>query len=131
VYAADAQVSQSSGSGSTQRTVASVVGGVGLVAVAGGIVFGLKAKSKADGLADICPTGTGCTSDDLARYASERDQSVTARTLSIVGFGIGGAALAAGAALYFTAPNGTSKSSQIGVWTDGHGSAGFRLEGAW
>jgi hypothetical protein len=130
-FGGEAQVSESSGRGSTQRTAALVVGGVGLVAVAGGIVFGLRAKSKADGLAGICPAGSGCTQGEVDAYASQRDESVTARTLSIVGFGIGGAALAAGAALYLTAPNGAPKSSQVGVWTDGHGLAGLRLEGAW
>ncbi len=95
-------------------------------------MFGLKAKSKADGLADICPAGAACSQGDIDAYASQRDQSVTARTLSVGGFAVGGAALAAGAVLFFTAPdNSATKSNQIGVWTDGRGSAGLRLGGAW
>jgi len=87
--------------GRTQRTVGLVLGGVGLVGLGVGSVFGLIAIDKnnqaiAAGCdVDSCPPGDG---PDLTSAALD------SATLSTVFFIAGGAILATGAVVYFTAP---------------------------
>jgi hypothetical protein len=87
--------------GRTQRTVGLVLGGVGLVGLGLGTVFGLVAidennQAIAAGCAGAtCPPGSGATLSDAA---------LDHATLSTVFFIAGGAILATGAVLYFTAP---------------------------
>jgi hypothetical protein len=88
---------------STQRTVALVVGGVGVVGLGVGSVFGLMAQSKNDEARtpENCPTETRCHSAGKALL----DDASSAATISTIAFAAGGAALAAGVVLFVTAPS--------------------------
>lgn len=103
----------------TQRTLALVSGGVGVVGVALGTVFGLKAKSKHDEAASHCD-GSVCrdqTGVDL------KSQARSAGNISTVGFIVGGVGLAAGATLWFTAG---PKHTEVGLTP-----SGVSVRGVW
>jgi|WetSurMetagenome_2_1015567.scaffolds.fasta_scaffold531645_1 hypothetical protein len=87
-----------------QKTAGYIVGGVGVVGVALGTVFGLRVESKNNTSNSICPTGQLCSPQDQDRYHSAVSDAKSARTLSFVSFGVGGAALATGIVLVVTAP---------------------------
>jgi len=84
----------------TQRVLALVAGGVGLAGIGVGTVFGLKSKSLHDDAERYC-NGADCTDP---RGVSAGNDAYSAGTLSTVFFAVGGAALAGGAMLWFTAP---------------------------
>jgi hypothetical protein len=92
----------SSGGGSTQRTVAWVTLGAGVVGVAVGSIFGLEAKSNNDQALQPqnCRTSAFCTQKGLTLTSDAKDDA----TASTIAFVIGGAALATGAVLWLTAP---------------------------
>jgi hypothetical protein len=97
--------------GSTQRTIGLVLGGVGVVGVAVGAVFGLQAGSKWDDAKAKCddyPYECGPDGVELA------DDAKSSATISTIGFIAGGALLAGGAALFFTAGSG-DKAVAVGV----------------
>jgi hypothetical protein len=87
--------------GATQRIAGGILGGIGVVGLAVGIYTGLEAKSVyGDALAQcgggtICPSGQGIAT---------RDQATSWATASTIAFIGGGAALAGGLVLFFTAP---------------------------
>jgi hypothetical protein len=87
-----------------QKTAGYIVGGVGVVGIALGTVFGLRVESKNNHSNSICPTGQLCSPQDQDRYHSSVSDAKSARTLSFVSFGVGGAALATGIILVVTAP---------------------------
>jgi hypothetical protein len=123
--------------GTGQRAAALVLGGLGIGGLALGAVFGAQAIAK-DGEAD-----ENCRPDD-ATLCTQRgldlaDDAGTAATVSSIAFLAGGAALAGGAVLYFTAPRGTP--STVGTrrtpaaWLRvapavGPGAGGVRASGA-
>ena len=113
--------------GSTQRTLGIVAGGVGVVGVGLGVVFGLSAKSKLDdsNAGGHCLPNNHC--DALGVQA--RSDSKDAATLSTVAFVVGAAALGAGAFLYFTAPKGSQKAGFQIAPAIGGGTAGVDLVG--
>jgi hypothetical protein len=87
--------------GSTRRWLGVGVGGVGVVGVALGAVFGLRAKSKLNQSNDgPCDASDTCDAGGLAL----RHDASGAATLSTVFFAVGGVALAGGVVLYLTAP---------------------------
>lgn len=88
--------------GTTQRTIAVVAGGVGVVGVVIGAVFGLRSSSKHDAADRLCggPAPVDCPQEGVDAGSAAR----SAGTVSTVGFILGGAGLAAGAILWFTAP---------------------------
>jgi hypothetical protein len=86
--------------GGTQRLLAWVAGGVGVVGVGVGAAFGLLASSKWSQAKNDC--GTGCASASPAQ--SERSTAEGEATVSTVAFAVGGATLAAGVVLLLTAP---------------------------
>jgi hypothetical protein len=88
----------------TQKTVAVVAAGVGVVGVALGTVFFVQYNSKNSDAKDVCPSGTDCEPGSAALHASLVDDAKSARTLTYVGWGVGAGALIGAAALYFTAP---------------------------
>jgi hypothetical protein len=111
--------------GSGQRIVGFVVGGVGLVALGVGAVFGVKAISGANDVKNACPTADTCKAGALDTARSDYDGAKTAATLSTVLVPVGAVALAAGAVLILTAPKG-------GVYVTpevGKGSAGIGMRG--
>jgi hypothetical protein len=82
---------------STQRIIALVAGGVGVVGVGFGSYFGVRAMSKKKTAEDACP-GT-CTDDHGVELWS---QAKTAGNISTVAFIVGGVGLAAGITLWVT-----------------------------
>lgn len=86
--------------GSTQRTLAYVATGIGVVGVAIGSVYGLKAISKNSESRDQCSTATLCNQKGL----DLRNEAFDAATFSTVGFGIGTVGLVASVILWVTAP---------------------------
>ena len=104
---APANASQSaapSGGLGTQRTVALVAAGVGVVGVVVGTIFGVKSKSEHDEAEKYCD-GNRCTD---ARGVSAGNSAYSAGTVSTVAMIIGGVALAAGVTLWLTAPKAPS-----------------------
>jgi hypothetical protein len=88
--------------GGTQRTLGLVVGGVGIAGIGASLVLGALAKGQYDDAEcpnDICSPAAG----------AERDGAWTKATISSIAFGVGAAALAGGAVLFFTAPSGDEK----------------------
>lgn len=121
-------LSDQSHSGLGQRTWAYVIGGVGLAATAAGTYFGLRVLSKNNEIDALCPTKP-CPTQDLVAYDNARQDARSARTLAIVGFGVGGAALATATVLFFTAPKNKPSAWQM-TPTLALGSLGAQLQGA-
>jgi len=103
--------SDSTGDGSTQRILAGVVGGVGVVGVVVGSVFGLKASSDWDDAKSDCNPYPDCGPEgaQLGEDASD------AATISTIAFVVGGAAIAGGVILWLTAPDGDSSEAAVGI----------------
>jgi hypothetical protein len=98
--------------GSSQRTIGLIVGGVGLVGVAVGAVFGLQAGSKWDEAKAECddyPYGCGSKGVSLA------DDANSAATISTIGFIAGGVLIAGGATLFLTAGSSNDKGVSLGI----------------
>lgn len=97
--------------GAARRTTGLVLGGVGVVGIGLGAFFGLQASSKWSDAKDKCGDYPyDCTQEGRDLQASARSSA----TISTVGFVAGGALLAAGAVLYFTAPKHDNVALGIG-----------------
>jgi hypothetical protein len=94
--------SQGRSAGATQRIVGIAVGGLGIAAAALGTYAGLHANSTYKDALGACGGTPTCTS---ANGLSLRSSASTWATVSTASFIIGGAAIAGGAVLYFTAPH--------------------------
>lgn len=94
---------ESSG-GSTQRTLALVAAAIGVAGIATGTVFGLKAASNWSDAKGQCSGDSypASCSDSAVKLQHEASQ---AGTISTVSFIVGGAGVAAAAALWLTAPS--------------------------
>ncbi len=107
--------------GKTQRTAGFVVGGVGAAGLIVGGVFGIVSKSTYNGAVGTCTPSTspptGCSPGGL----SDRDKASTQAAVSTVAFIAGGALLATGAVLVFTAPRGVTVSPTVGLRSAGVG----------
>ncbi|MET0594557.1 MAG: hypothetical protein ABW133_17790 [Polyangiaceae bacterium] len=86
---------------SSQRTMGIVLGAAGVVGIGVGSFFGLSAMSKNSEAADLCPNKECKSADGL----SLTEDAKSAATGANIAFGLGLAALAGGAVLYFTAPS--------------------------
>jgi hypothetical protein len=86
-----------------------IVGGVGVVALGVGAVFGLQAISNANTAREVCPNGK-CNEE---KGATAADDARTQATISNVAFVLGGAAVATGVVLYFVLP--TKHGTQVGM----------------
>jgi hypothetical protein len=117
--------------GSGRRTAGIVVGGVGVaMAVMGAVTGGLALGKKST--VDANCKGLTCNATGQSAVTAGR----TLGTLSTVGFAVGGAGLAAGAVLFFTAPK-TARSDAAGAGPSvgaglalGPSSASLSFEGA-
>jgi serine/threonine-protein kinase len=113
--------------GQTQRTVALITAGAGLVGVAVGSVFGVESFSKHSTYTSECQ-GTQCT----AAGVSDHDSAVSAGNVSTIAFVAGGALVAVGGVLWFTAPKGAPASTAVRVTPlVGSATAGLSLGGGW
>jgi hypothetical protein len=115
----------------TQKTTGYIVGGVGLAGVVVGTVFGLRVNSKNDDSNSICPTGVLCSPADQARYHDSVDAARSARTISLISFIAGGAALATGAILVATAPKPKPATISLVPGIDTNGRLSAALQGVW
>jgi len=107
----------SSKSGNTQRIAAVAVGSVGIVGIAVGSIFGLKAIANWDDVKSHCRNyPNDCDGEGM----SLQDSASSAATLSNIAFAVGAAGIAGGAILWFTAPsapreaNGTPSTLRVG-----------------
>jgi hypothetical protein len=111
--------------GHTQRVVALVAAGAGVAGVAIGSAFGLVAKSKLDQSNDgHCHDGNLCDATGVQLRSDAKSDALA----STIAFVVGGAGLAAGAVLWFTAPKAATTVGVSPVVTDRF--AGLRLGGA-
>ncbi len=113
------------------RTVGFVVGGVGIVSLGAGAVFGLLASSKhAQAVSDCSSYPAHCPSSGIADGPNHDAQ--TFATVSTVTFVAGGVALAAGAVLVLTSPSGPQPATAVRLTPlVGSGSVGGSAEVAW
>lgn len=91
-----------SNAGQPQRIIGLVVAGAGVVAIGAGAFFGLKASSTYDDALPFCNAANQCKQRGL----DLRDDAGSEATISTFAFIAGGALVAGGAVLYFTAPRG-------------------------
>ena len=104
--------------GRGQRTAGFVVGGVGVAGLIVGGVFGIVAKSTYGSATDQCRT----VPDDCKPGAiPDRNKASSQAAVSTVAFIAGGALLATGAVLFFTAPKGVTVSPTVGLRSAGVG----------
>jgi hypothetical protein len=117
--------SKSENDGSTQRLVAYTLGGAGVVGLGIGTAFGLSAISK-----NKKSNSEGCSGNECSpEGAAIRKEARTAGTASTIAFAAGGALLAAGVVVYFTAPrSGPTNERKVGLAL---GPASVGLEGTW
>lgn len=113
-----------------QKIAGYIVGGVGVAGLAIGTIFGARVLSKNSDTDAICPTGQLCSPQDQAKYRSSVDDARSARTVSLLGFGLGGAALVTGVVLVLTAPKAKPAAVSF-VPTLDIGRVGASLQGAW
>ena len=101
---------QASGS-SSQKPIAIAVGAVGIVGIGVGAFFGLAASSNWKDAKTGCDDfPNGCPPDHVEKQQSASTQA----TVSTIAFIAGGAALAVGTVLWFTAGSG-NKQAAIGI----------------
>lgn len=111
--------------GQGQRILALAVGGLGAVGLGIGTYYGFKSKGTYDDAISHCPNGASSCDP----YGVQRGRDAhTQATVSTVTFIAGGALLATGAVLYFTAPDGTRAEVSPMV---GSRAAGVSLQGVW
>lgn len=113
---------------STQHTIGLVVGGVGIVSLGLGAYFGFAAKSTYDG----SNAGGHCVNNQCdTQGLSDRSSASTQAIVSTVLFGVGLAAVAGGAVLYFTAPRAHSGASLAVSPMPANGGGGMLFTGRW
>jgi hypothetical protein len=113
-------------SGSTQRLLGLVSGGVGVVGIGVGSVFGAIAMGKNNSASGHC-NGTVCDAPTVSTLNDAR----TDATVSTVAFAAGGVLLAAGVVLYLTAPRGAPTAGLVLSPGAGGSVAGLTLQGGW
>ncbi|HEX8796234.1 MAG TPA: tetratricopeptide repeat protein [Polyangiaceae bacterium] len=114
--------------GSRQRTIGLVVAGAGVVSLGVGAYFGLAAKSSYDASnADGHCVSNQCDGPGLSDRSSASTQAIAATVL----FGVGLAAVAGGAVLYFTAPRGHAVTSLALSPMSANGGGGLSLSARW
>ncbi len=92
--------------GQAQRIGGIVLGGVGVLGVALGAVAGVEANNTYQDALAACNHSTSCAPGSTG--LAKRDQAGTWATVADVGLIAGGAAIAGGVIVYFTAPKGGS-----------------------
>src|SRR5207248_1057881 len=93
----------------TQRTAALVTGGVGVVGVVVGSIFGLQSIAKHDQAAPNCRNSV-CTDQGSIDLQTE---ARTAGNVSTAFFALGGVGLATAAVLWFTGKPSRAASTQL------------------
>ena len=120
------QAESSGGGHSTQRTLALVAGGAGVVGMGVGTVFGVMMLSKKSAYKKRLDAAGHCAD---AECASLSHDAYSAGNVATVGWIAGGALVAAGVVLWLTAP---SAGRTVGVVPEvGVGTAKLSLGGTW
>lgn len=105
--------------------------GVGLGGIAAGVVFGLDAQGKANDADDLCGAGgrDSCALDegssDADRVTELNDQAGTSQMISIIGYGVGGAAIATGVVFWLLEVGGPKKKEAAALHPEIHPVLGF------
>jgi hypothetical protein len=94
---------------SPMGTIGLVAGGVGVVGLIVGSIFGGLTISSSGSANNACPSHTGCS----AQATNDRNNALTYGTVSTVAFIAGGGLVGGGLTLYFTAPK--SRAPSVGV----------------
>jgi hypothetical protein len=120
--AATAPASSDTSSGPPWRTIGLVTGGVGVVGLAIGTVFGLQASSEKSGAG--CDSNSHCPD---AAAAGKLQDAKNAADLSTVFFVVGGVLGAGGLAMWIFAPSSSVQASP----SVGSRFTGVELKGSW
>jgi hypothetical protein len=110
------------GAWGTQRILAIVAEGIGVVGLGVGSAFGVMALSKKSAAQSVCP-GAGCPTQ---AGANDWSDAKTEAQISDALFLVGGLGIAGGAVLWFTAPRSAGPDTQVGL-----GPSGMQLKGVW
>jgi len=89
---------------STQKTVAMITGGVGIIGLGVGAVFGAMTYSQWSSAQRECTNQASCGPGSQAQ--NDKSTAGTSATISDAGFIAGGVLVAAAAVVFFTAPSG-------------------------
>ncbi len=117
--------------GRPMRTVGLVTGGVGLAAIATGVVTGIVALGAKSDLKDACAAYPRCPADQRGELVDLDDRAHTFGTVSTITIIAGSALVIAGALLYLTAPSrSSSPSARSGGATSGSWAQGW-TGGTW
>ena len=118
---------------SSQKTYALVASGIGVAGVGMGALFGFMAQSSWSHSKTECSSPGDCPQH--AQAVSDHDSASSSATVATIALIAGGAAVAAGAVLWLTAPRvdvtgGTTSTGSLGVGPSaGPGNAGLLLRG--
>lgn len=113
--------------GKGRRRLGMIIGGVGVLGLGAGIVFGLGAQGAFDDAAEECGGDVEDCRGDTGAAQDEIDSASSQALLSNIGFGVGAAALVGGAVLYLTAPKAIEQATVTPTF--GEGSAGVVVRG--
>lgn len=111
---APAQPAQDRGS-AMPTTKVWVIGGIGVAGLAVGTIYGVKYKNANGDAEAICPTGKGCSVQEIQEHDALIDKAKNARTWSYVGFGVGAAAVAGAVVLYIVDRKAAAKHASLTV----------------
>jgi hypothetical protein len=109
-----------SGGMGTQKILAIVAGGIGIVGLGLGTVFGIMASSQKNDAQSACPSNPCATQDGVNKWSTAGSTG----NISTIGFIVGGVGVAGAAVLWFTAPS--SSNTQVGF-----GPGILQLKGTW
>jgi hypothetical protein len=105
--------------GSALKTVGWIVAGVGVAGLVTGGIFAAITASKGNDADAICPSGKGCSPDEISRYDATYSDAQSAATVSRVAFVAGGVLIAGGIAMVLLAPSsragGASSTMRVGA----------------
>jgi hypothetical protein len=90
------------------------IGGVGVVGIGVGAVFGIVAGGKLDDAKTACSAYPTCDRASQVEVDAANDSAKSAALVSTIGFIAGGAALAGGIVLYVTAPKSAQPRASLG-----------------
>jgi hypothetical protein len=99
---------------STLRTTGWILTGAGALGLIGSGAFLAVAGSKSSDADAVCPSGTGCTRDEINRYDQLYSDAESSMTTSRVLLGVGGALLVAGVVLVLIAPSNQANGAVAG-----------------
>jgi hypothetical protein len=115
--------SSSAGSGGglgTQKILAIAAGGVGVVGLGIGTIFGLMASSQKSDAQNVCPNTVCQTQDGVNKW----NTAGSTGDISTIGFVVGAVGVAGAAVLWLTAPS--AGTTQVGL-----GPTGLQLRRSW